>query len=56
MRRGGLVEQDGVRHARGRVIEVHGDEIAAFNVDGEVCRLRPARFETGRERVRVVVG
>jgi diacylglycerol kinase (ATP) len=56
MRRGGLVEQDGVRHGRGRVIEVLGDEIDAFNVDGEVCRLRPARFETGRERVRVVVG
>jgi diacylglycerol kinase (ATP) len=55
MRRGGLVDQPGVHHRRGRVIEVHGDAIDAFNVDGEVCSLRPARFEAGRERVRVVV-
>jgi diacylglycerol kinase family enzyme len=54
MRRGGLVEQPGVVHGRGRVVEVAGGEVGAFNVDGEVCPLRPARFETGRERVRVI--
>jgi diacylglycerol kinase family enzyme len=54
MRRGGLVEQPGVVYGRGRVVEVAGGEIGAFNVDGEVCALRPARFETGRERIRVI--
>jgi diacylglycerol kinase (ATP) len=54
MRRGRLVEQPGVVHGRGRVVEVAGDQIRAFNVDGEVCTLRPARFETGRERIRVI--
>jgi diacylglycerol kinase family enzyme len=54
MRRGGLVEQPGVIHGRGRVVEVAGDAVGDFNVDGEVCTLRPARFETGRERVRVI--
>lgn len=53
MRRGDLAGQAGVRHARGRVVEVHGTTIAAFNVDGEVCTLRPARFEAA-ERFRAV--
>ena len=55
MRRGDLADQAGVRHARGRVVEVHGPAIEAFNVDGEVCTLRPARFEAG-ERFRAVCG
>ena len=54
MRRGDVTEQAGVRHARGRRIEVEGRAAGEFNVDGEVCRLRPARFETGGERFRVV--
>jgi diacylglycerol kinase family enzyme len=54
MRRGGLVEQSGVHHARGRMVEVQG--VDAFNVDGEIRELDPARFVTGERRVRVVVG
>jgi diacylglycerol kinase (ATP) len=54
MRRGGLVDQSGVHHGRGRVIEVDG--VDAFNVDGELLELGPARFVTGERRVRVLVG
>jgi diacylglycerol kinase family enzyme len=54
MRRGDVTDQAGVRHARGRRIEVDGHAAEEFNVDGEICRLQPARFETGGERFRVV--
>ena len=54
MRRGDVTDQAGVRHARGRMIEVDGHAAGEFNVDGEVCHLHPARFETGGERFRVV--
>ena len=43
MRRQRLVEDPGVRHLRGRSIEVAG--ATRFNVDGEVLRVDPARFE-----------
>ncbi|HEV2812815.1 MAG TPA: diacylglycerol kinase family protein [Solirubrobacteraceae bacterium] len=42
MRNERLVEDPGVRHARGRVVEVEGAR--TFNVDGEVLTLDPARF------------
>jgi diacylglycerol kinase (ATP) len=54
MRRGDVTDLAGVRHARGRRIEVDGHVAGDFNVDGEVCRLHPACFETGGERFRVV--
>jgi diacylglycerol kinase family enzyme len=54
MRAGGLVEQEGVLHARGRHVEVRG--AGAFNVDGEVWRAPgAARFELDGRSVRVVV-
>ena len=53
MRAGTLVDQKGVRHARGARIEVQAGPRAQFNVDGEVCdcgspaafTLRPGAFE-----------
>ena len=54
MRRGDVTDQAGVRHARGRRIEVDGPAADEFNVDGEVVSLHPACFETGGERFRVV--
>jgi YegS/Rv2252/BmrU family lipid kinase len=53
MRTGGLAEQPGVRHERGRAIEVRGAR--TFNVDGEVLRLDPASFTTGGDSIEVVV-
>lgn len=53
MRRGGLAGQDGVLHARGRVVEVDGPP--TFNVDGEVLRLTPARFAIDGAVVEVAV-
>ena len=50
MRRGDLVEQPACATAAAASIEVHGGD-RAFNVDGEVCTLRPARFEAA-ERAR----
>jgi diacylglycerol kinase family enzyme len=53
MRAGGLAEQEGVLHARGRHAEVRGAD--AFNVDGEVWRVPgAARFDLDGA-VRVVV-
>jgi diacylglycerol kinase (ATP) len=54
MRGGDLTAQPGVHHARGRVIDVELPPNTPFNVDGEVCRVAPARFGTRGERVRVV--
>jgi len=54
LRRGNLTEQDDVPHARGRVVEVQAGSAAA-NIDGELVDPGPARMETGRERVRVIV-
>jgi diacylglycerol kinase family enzyme len=53
MRAGGLARQAGVRHERGREVEVTGAH--TFNVDGEVLRLDPAAFATGGESVEVVL-
>lgn len=53
MRRGDLVEQDGVVHATGTRIEVRG--AGRFNVDGEVCDVSGGVFTHEGERVRVVV-
>ena len=54
MRSGDLTAQPGVRHARGTVIELEVPPGTPFNVDGEVCRVAPARFSARGERVRVV--
>jgi diacylglycerol kinase (ATP) len=54
MRRGGLVDQPGVHHARGRVIELELPSPTPFNVDGEVCEVAPLRFATRGERLEVV--
>jgi diacylglycerol kinase (ATP) len=54
MRTGGLAEQPGVHHARGDVVELDLPPDTPFNVDGEVCRVAPARFCARGERVRVV--
>ncbi|MEA2324246.1 MAG: hypothetical protein QOD81_4096, partial [Solirubrobacteraceae bacterium] len=55
MRNGGLVDQPGVHHARGKTIELELPARTPFNVDGEVCHVAPLRFSTGGERVRVLV-
>lgn len=56
LRRGGITEQDPVRHVRGRLIDVEVPPGTRFNVDGEVRDLgSPARFRTGDTRVRVIV-
>ena len=54
MRRGGLSEQPGVHHARARTVDLELPPGTAFNVDGEVCSVAPARFCARGERVRVV--
>ena len=43
MRRQRLVDDPGVRHVRGARVEIDG--ATRFNVDGEVLRVEPARFE-----------
>src|SRR4051794_13447269 len=53
MRLGGLADQDGVVHRRGRVVEVDGARV--FNVDGEVVEVGRPRFAVDGESVRVVV-
>jgi len=55
LKTGGVTEQPGVHHARGRVIELELPAGTSFNVDGEVCAVAPARFCARGERVRVVV-
>ena len=54
MRGGDLTAQPGVRHARATVIDLEVPPGTPFNVDGEVCRVAPARFSARGERVRVV--
>jgi diacylglycerol kinase family enzyme len=52
MRNRRLVDDPGVLHVRGAVIEVEG--ATRFNVDGELIAVEPARFEVvGRVRVAV---
>jgi len=55
LKTGGVTEQPGVHHARGRVIELELPAETSFNVDGEICAVAPARFCARGERVRVVV-
>ena len=56
MRLGGLAEQSGVAHRRGRAIEVELPGGTRWNVDGEVCELAaPARFALAPARLSVVV-
>ena len=55
MRRGKLTSQRRVTHHRGKVIEVDLPRGEAFNVDGEVLEIRPARFSLLAGGVQVVV-
>jgi diacylglycerol kinase family enzyme len=55
MRMGGLTTQRGVRHARGRAVELELPEATQLNVDGGICTIVPARFESRDEHVAVVV-
>jgi YegS/Rv2252/BmrU family lipid kinase len=54
MRAGHLEAQPGVHHARGAAIAVETPRPVAFNVDGEICDVVPARFCARGERVRVL--
>jgi YegS/Rv2252/BmrU family lipid kinase len=54
MRHGGLIDQPGVHHARGRTVDLESPPATPFNVDGEVCEIAPARFSVRGERVRVI--
>jgi diacylglycerol kinase (ATP) len=55
MRARRLTDQRAVGHARGHVAEVELEASGIFNVDGELCEVRPPRFEARGEQVRVVV-
>jgi diacylglycerol kinase (ATP) len=56
MKRGRLVQQDDVVHARGARVEVRAGDVA-FNVDGELCRCgSPAVFTVRERAVGLVVG
>lgn len=55
MRRGRLTSQRRVVHHRGKVIEVDLPRGAAFNVDGEVLQIHPARFTLLAGGVEVIV-
>jgi diacylglycerol kinase (ATP) len=55
MRTGTLEEQRGVRHVRARHVEIEAPPDTEFNVDGEICALRPAIFDVQPGGVEVVV-
>ena len=55
MRRGTLEEQRGVLHRRARHAEIGVAPGTEFNVDGEICELRPPAFTALPGGVRVVV-
>jgi YegS/Rv2252/BmrU family lipid kinase len=55
MRRGTLEEQDGVHHARAHRVEVEVPDGTEFNIDGEICQLRPTVFSAQHGGVRVIV-
>jgi len=44
MRAGKLTKQDDVTHARGAIVELELEGKPQFNVDGELCGCKPARF------------
>ncbi|MBA3329063.1 MAG: hypothetical protein H0T43_12260, partial [Solirubrobacterales bacterium] len=56
MRTGRLTAQDDVAHLRGERIELELEDGTAFNVDGELCRCTPARFEVLPGGFAVVAG
>jgi diacylglycerol kinase (ATP) len=55
MRTGTLEEQRGVRHVRARHVEIEAPPDTEFNVDGEICALRPPIFDVQPGGVEVVV-
>jgi diacylglycerol kinase family enzyme len=55
MRTGTLEDQRGVRHVRARRVEMDVAPETEFNLDGEVCALRPVVFEVQPGGVEVVV-
>jgi diacylglycerol kinase (ATP) len=56
IRRGTLAGRAGVRHARGRRVEVEAPADAIFNVDGELVRADAATFDIQRDAFRLVAG
>lgn len=54
LRSGGVTEQRGVVHARGRAVEVDGE--LEYNVDGEIVAEGRARFGVSPAAFRLVVG
>lgn len=54
MRRARLTTQDDVPHLQGREVTVEG--LTEFNVDGEICACRPARFTLEPGGFEVVAG
>jgi diacylglycerol kinase (ATP) len=55
MRRGTLEQQRGVHHARARHVELDVPPGTEFNIDGEICELRPAVFSVRPGGVEVIV-
>jgi diacylglycerol kinase (ATP) len=55
MRRGTLEEQRGVHHARAHRVEIEVPEGTEFNIDGEICRLRPTTFGVQPGGVKVII-
>jgi YegS/Rv2252/BmrU family lipid kinase len=55
MRRGTLEDQRGVRHARARRVDIDVPTGTEFNIDGEICELRPAAFRVQPGGVEVIV-
>jgi diacylglycerol kinase (ATP) len=55
MRRGTLEEQRGVHHTRAHRVEIEVADGTEFNIDGELCELRPTVFSVQHGGVRVIV-
>jgi diacylglycerol kinase family enzyme len=55
MRTGTLEEQRGVRHVRARHVDMQVPPETEFNVDGEICSLRPTTFDVQPGGVEVVI-
>jgi diacylglycerol kinase (ATP) len=55
MRRGTLEEQRGVHHARAHRVEIEVPEGTEFNIDGEICDLRPTTFGVQPGGVKVII-
>jgi diacylglycerol kinase (ATP) len=56
LRRGRLGDRPGVRHARGRRVEVDAPPGARFNIDGELAAIGSASFTVQPDAFRLVTG